>query len=376
MPDPDESFLEENEYVKEFLQSNKPKKEKYKSFGSQSMDKTASVSRDAYLSPAERKDIYDLEYLPKYSDEQTAFYKDNGENIYVGIRGSNDIIDYVNDAIVSSGFVGDSLLLPSSNNPFYKRVTKTEEQINKIKEEYPEFKINISGHSLGARLASEIGKTNVDYRVTAFNKIAGIPTASDFKTYDNIKEYRIAGDIFSYPSIGEAEILKPLVPNLAILKEPRLIKTISSYTPFAVGENIYEPHSINQFINRQGSEKLDINHYARKIAVGFGDILGTIALSKLPNPITYYGDKVMSRSNSLIRKSGFEYGSAGYKAFMTESVNKKPLGFLPSVDNMRNLKTPIKYINSFFDYSIVKPLTNAGLGGIGAGLIYDKLYKS
>jgi hypothetical protein len=376
MPDPDQSYLTEDEYVKAFLEQNKPKRQKEIQFGSQSMDKTASVSRDAYLSPAERKDIYDLQYLPKYSDEQTAFYKDSGENIYVGIRGSNDIIDYVNDAIVSTGFIGDSLLLPASNNPFYQRVSKTEEQINKIKEEYPDFKINISGHSLGARLATEIGKTNDNYRVTAFNKIAGIPISSDFKNYKNIKEYRIAGDVFSYPSIGNVDILPPLVSNLAIMKEPRLLKTLSSYTPFNVGENIYHPHSINQFINRAKSEKLDADHYARAIAVGFGDILGTIALSKIPNPINFYGDKVMSRSNSLIRRSGLQYGSTGYDVFMRENVAKRPFGIFPSVSDMRALKKPIKKINTLFENPLVSSLTQAGIGGSIAGFAYDKLYKS
>lgn len=376
MPDPDESFLNEDEYVKAFLAYNKPKRSSEKAFGSQSLDITASVARDAYLAPSERKDINNLEYLPNYSDEQTAFYKDKGENIYLGIRGSNDIIDYVNDAIVSTGFIGDMLLLPASNNPYYQRVKKTEEQIQKIKDDFPDYKINVSGHSLGGRLSAEIGKKNPTYRVTAFNKLAMIPQASDYKNYDNIKEYRIAGDIFSYPSIGNVDILSPLVPNLAIMREPRLLKTISSYTPFQVGEAIYEPHSINQFINRRKSEKLDADHYARQIAVGFGDALGAIAISRFPNPITKYGDKLMRTASGEAKDFGFIRGSGYYESLMTEAQNRQPLGFMPSVSQMRKLKIPIRKFSEFFNNPLISTITGAGIGGEIAGIAYDKFYKS
>lgn len=334
----------------------------------------ASVSKQAYQPINLRKDIKGLKYLKEFSDDETAFYKDKNNNIFVGVRGTTTLFDTLNDLIVASGAVGDLLLLPESNNPFYKRVKHTEELINKVLNKYPNAKIEIAGHSLGASISEAIGRKNLHYNVKTFNKLALLPKLGDIYSYPNIKEYRIGGDIFSASTFNKPTILNAIVPDREIREAPSILRTLEEYSPFKPrAEIIYEPHHINQFISREKKEKLDKDYYPRRIASAFGGIVSAVATPFIPNPFRNIVSNTMREAQKQIKAGGITDLIQREKLIV--DAYERGLYNLPfSAKSFQSASTNSKKIIKFLDNPFMRMGLGGGVGEISAGLLYDTYF--
>ncbi len=108
------------------------------------------ISEQAYKNPKERINFDGYVYEPSLSNKKTAVYKsDDDKIIIIGHRGTvpTDIEDLADDlAIVTGTFKFTSR---------FKKALKINEQITK---KYPDYTIVNTGHSLGARIASDVAK--------------------------------------------------------------------------------------------------------------------------------------------------------------------------------------------------------------------------
>jgi len=127
-------------------------------------DKFLSISDEAYQIPTERENnIEDYIYNQVLSTPKTAIYiNEKDKTIIIGNRGTvpSDTDDLIADAAILTGTFG-----------FSKRLRDSMSTVQNVMHVYPNFRIINTGHSLGGKVASEIGQrlSKVNSRVVAFN---------------------------------------------------------------------------------------------------------------------------------------------------------------------------------------------------------------
>jgi hypothetical protein len=142
------------------------------------------MASDVYRPPVNRHSFGKWAYLPGYSSQEQALYKK--KNVYViSFRGTAKMHDNTTNIklIMGKFFV---------SSRFKRDLTF----VQTFQGEHPGAKIILAGHSLGGRLASEIGK-KLGIEAVTFNEAR---VSSDIEKADNheqIRRYRTASDSIS-----------------------------------------------------------------------------------------------------------------------------------------------------------------------------------
>lgn len=134
--------------------------------------------------------------------EIASFKNDDKKEIIianVGTRGGTveGISDLFYDAKIVFGGYGKS-----------KRYKEAKEFIDKVREENPDYKIVVTGHSLGGAAAETYGRENTDVDVITFNSPGTVKKkdAKNMETYENIKSYKVSGDKIPFRKTGGVEV--------------------------------------------------------------------------------------------------------------------------------------------------------------------------
>lgn len=247
------------------------------------LDRPESVSYEQYAEIAEQsyqKDRVDTKthnYLGEFSSPDYAVYQNDLEYV-IGIRGSSPnepVRDFVRDTQVALGSVSTL----SGINPLGTAIVEVGDLVKKLKERDDGKSFHVTGHSLGGSIASYFGVDNPDVDVTTFNKGEGLPFISDaikcsISGCRNIKNYRISGDFASlgskFGNIGEYQSLRPVRPTEKVREEAQLAGG------FFIEPELYLPHSLSNFIGREGKVEMNSNIYARPLAAKIGRVAGAI----------------------------------------------------------------------------------------------------
>lgn len=131
------------------------------------------VAREAYEKPADRKrEIMGYTYDPSISAKRWAVYVDDAnKKINLGFRGTvpTQIRDLGTDLAI--GLTDTTRLDPKAfGRTIY--MSEARKAYNAVKSKYPEHDITISGHSLGGKIAQQIGK-EFDDNYVGFNPGGG-----------------------------------------------------------------------------------------------------------------------------------------------------------------------------------------------------------
>ena len=103
------------------------------------------VSNSAYNKPKDRKDIGNYDVEDQYSnDENVVYVNDPRKEIIIGHRGSVNMKDLATD-----------LRLAVSGIQPTNRYKRTLEMVEKVKSQYPNYKVLFTGHSLGGTIGIE-----------------------------------------------------------------------------------------------------------------------------------------------------------------------------------------------------------------------------
>ncbi len=127
-------------------------------------DKFLRISDEAYQKQPEREiNIEGYIYNPLLSTPKTAIYiNEKDKRIIIGHRGTvpSDLNDLIADAAIMTGTFG-----------FSNRLKESMSTVQNVIHVYPNFRITNTGHSLGGKVASEIGQrlSKDNSRVVAFN---------------------------------------------------------------------------------------------------------------------------------------------------------------------------------------------------------------
>jgi len=182
--------------------------------GSKDFNQNAFVSKEAYVSPEERKGgpYGELEYLKNYSDNNTAVYLDKKDKeIKIGMRGSTTKLDWLQNLNILRG----SYYMDSD-------FRKDNRLVNQLKKDYEGYSISTTGHSRGGSRARQVAYRNDNIKATTFNAGAGAgitdnlinarcALGSTSKNCKNITNYRTEGDVVSAGSKINSITIKPKV---------------------------------------------------------------------------------------------------------------------------------------------------------------------
>lgn len=91
------------------------------------------------------------------STNKTKVYKTDNNEIVIANRGTSDYKDVISDVKMAFGYKD-------------KRFDEANDILNKVKNKYKDSSIDVIGHSLGAKVAEEIGKDNQVKNVITLNK--------------------------------------------------------------------------------------------------------------------------------------------------------------------------------------------------------------
>jgi hypothetical protein len=163
----------------------------------------------------------------------------------------------------------------------YNDLDNFQTQIDKIKETYPDKKINITGHSQGGTYANLLGINNKDTDVVTYNAGKGLiniynDIKCEYGDCSNIKNYRIVGDFASMlPSsfqVGESFQLKPKIPDAQTQLEAK------SAESFFIPSDLYIPHGVRNFQDRNAKNLMpDYGLFGRTLSRRTGAALGLSA---------------------------------------------------------------------------------------------------
>ena len=164
----------------------------------------------------------------------------------------------------------------------YNDLDTFQNEIDKIKQTYPDKKINITGHSQGGTYANLLGINNKDTQVVTYNAGKGLiniynDIKCEYEDCSNIKNYRIVGDFASMlPSqfqVGESFQLKPKIPD------PQTQLEAKSAESLFIPSDLYIPHNIRNFEDRELKNLMpDYGLFGRTLARRTGAATG-LALS-------------------------------------------------------------------------------------------------
>lgn len=156
----------------------------------------AEISRDVYNGVGSRKDMGDFTYDSSMGDSEEGVYVDReGKKAIIGYRGSANTRDWVySDVKIALG-----------TEPSDPRVQKSIRFYEEVKEKYPNYKIVVTGHSLGGRLATLVSQATGAKAIT-FSTGCGLGCIKDYNTCQGSnppswcglkRSHRIKGDVLS-----------------------------------------------------------------------------------------------------------------------------------------------------------------------------------
>jgi hypothetical protein len=344
----------------------------------------ALYSKDVYND--KRTDILNRKYNKEYSSSKYGTYIGD-DDIVLSIKGTTPDFN-LQDLKVNTG-----LLLGSFGGQLNTALTNypIQQELDKLKKDFPSKQITITGHSQAGALASLLAIDNPDINAVTFNRELGIPFISSVVKCTifgckNIKNYRTAGDFASALSDinagGTTFTLAPKIPDPITQLEAQSMES------YFIPADLYIPHSINNFINRK-KDNLAPDHnifgrtLARRTGAAIGAITGLVAptlfKSATDYKINFYKNTpdIIKKTEDIVANeiankrwglySGFSskelYGGEAYNQISTALAEK----------NIDNYIKPLQSISSGLS-NINKGLSTViggGLGSIAGVAVYD-----
>ena len=345
----------------------------------------ALYSKDVYND--KRTDILNRKYNKEYSSSKYGSYIGD-DDIVLAIKGTTPDFN-LEDLKVNTG-----LLLGSFGGQLNTALTNypIQQELDKLKKDFPSKQITITGHSQAGALASLLGINNPDINAVTFNRELGIPFISSVVKCTifgckNIKNYRTAGDfasasLFSNPQSGKTFTLAPKIPDAITQLEAQSMES------YLIPADLYIPHSVTNFIDRK-KDNLAPDHnifgrtLARRTGAAVGAITGLVAptlfQSATDYKINFYKNTpdIIKKTEDIVANeiankrwglySGFSskelYGGEAYNQISTALAEK----------NIDNYIKPLQSISSGLS-NINKGLSTViggGLGSIAGVAVYD-----
>ena len=231
----------------------------------------AIYAKDAYEPVNKRNDFKNYKYIEADSNDLLATYHNPDENkLIMAIRGTGGFQDVKRDVGIALGSFGGAMGLEPDFSRLQVKVKENEKK-------YDPEKITLVGHSSGGSFSNYIGVDNPHYDVITYNMGQGLPFLTDYVKCQiggckNIKNYRVIGDFASslsdYFSSGKTFNIRPIKPTRELELEAE------SKDSLLIPNELYIPHSIDQFINRGGGSQFhpDPYVYGRKLARRVGAV--------------------------------------------------------------------------------------------------------
>jgi len=294
----------------------------------------ASFARDVYNNTENRSDIDGFKYSPEFSSNKYGTYISDNDIVF-SVKGTtaesagagltnlakNTAIAFGQPTVpgsdksyarqffaglstpsIATGLIGASAIVGglvsgpallatgaltgltlAGTGLLYNDLDNFQTQINKIKETFPNKKINITGHSQGGTYANLLGINNKDTDVVTYNAGKGLiniynDIKCEYGDCSNIKNYRIVGDFASMlPSsfqVGESFQLKPKIPDAQTQLESK------SAESFFIPSDLYIPHGIRNFQDRNLKNLMpDYGLFGRTLSRRTGAALGLAVAS-------------------------------------------------------------------------------------------------
>lgn len=345
----------------------------------------ASFARDVYNDTSNRSDIDGFKYSPEFSNNKYGTYISDNDIVFsvkgtttetiaesAGNIAKNTAIAFGGPTVpgsdksyarqffaglstpsVATGLVGASAIVGglvsgpallatgalagltlAGTGLLYNDLDNFQTQIDKIKETYPDKKINITGHSQGGTYANLLGINNKDTDVVTYNAGKGLiniynDIKCEYGDCSNIKNYRIVGDFASMlPSsfqVGESFQLKPKIPDAQSQLEAK------SAESFFIPSDLYIPHGVRNFQDRNLKNLMpDYGLFGRTLARRTGTATGLAISGVAPKlaPAVLKGGKYV--------KDALGLGVAGRAEIATqelgvlgEAITQRPVGVTP-----------------------------------------------
>jgi len=231
----------------------------------------ALYAKDAYQPVNKRNNINNYIYMEDDSNDLLATYHNpNDDKLIMAVRGTGGLKDMKRNIGIGLGSFGGAIGL----EPEYSRL---EVKIKDNEKKYDPKKITLVGHSSGGTISNYIGVDNPHYEVITYNMGQGLPFLTDYVKCkiggcENIKNYRVIGDwassLSDYFSSGKTFNLRPIKPTRELELEAQ------SKDSILIPSELYIPHSIDQFINRDSGSQFhpDPYVYGRKLARKVGAV--------------------------------------------------------------------------------------------------------
>ena len=248
-------------------------------------------------------------------------------------------------ALVATGALAGLSLL--GTGLLYNDLDTFQSEIDKIKETYPNKKINITGHSQGGTYANLLGINNKDSDVITYNAGKGLNNFYNdikckYEDCSNIKNYRIVGDFASMlPSefqVGQSFQLKPKIPDAQTQLEAK------SAESFFIPSDLYIPHNIRNFEDRNLKNLMpDYGLFGRTLARRTGAGLGLATLSAttsaLASASTGISETIVAEESLALEKT----------ARATENFTEDILNNLGNIENNNN-----QLVRDLFDTTAIR----------------------
>lgn len=151
----------------------------------------ARISQQAYEPVDKRHDVGPFKYMRSISTPAIAVYADHpSRHMIVGFRGTAQGKDIVPDIHIALGTQRGSTRFQSDARFF-----------EKLKKQYPTYRIEVTGHSLGGAIANHVADKHRGTRGYTFNAGRGFDLEhglrSIFRKHNKLKNIRSKGDLVS-----------------------------------------------------------------------------------------------------------------------------------------------------------------------------------
>lgn len=165
----------------------------------------AELANIAYAPVEERPEAFGtFNEVKGLSDERIAVYKDDvNKRVNIGLRGTANIEDIGTDI---TAVIGGR----RASNPYFQQAQSV---LDKVRADNPEYRITVSGHSLGGSVSRELARNNPDIKAFGYNPGAFIgdkfrTNPENFFTFRNKTDVvsmldnpsNIGGDFFDVPN--------------------------------------------------------------------------------------------------------------------------------------------------------------------------------
>ncbi|MFT6497696.1 MAG: hypothetical protein ACJATM_001319 [Alphaproteobacteria bacterium] len=376
----------------------------------------ASFAKDVYSDTANRSDLDGYKYTPEFSSDKYGTYISDDDIVFsvkgtttetlpetIGNLAKNTAIafgvptvpgsdkSYVQQLIagastpsVATGLLGASAIVGGlvsgpalvatgaltglsllGTGLLYNDLDTFQSEIDKIKETYPNKKINITGHSQGGTYANLLGINNKDTDVVTYNAGKGLiniynDIKCEYGDCSNIKNYRIVGDFASMlPSdfqVGESFQIKPKIPD------PQTQLEAKSAESFFIPSDLYIPHNIRNFQDRDLKKLMpDYGLFGRTLARRTGTATGLAISGLAPKvaPVILKGGRYVKDALGLgvSQRASIATQELG---ILGEAVTRRPVGVTPQ--NFLDLQRGISGTNLTRSSQILQQRIESNLG--------------